>query len=78
MTGLGYERSAPAFRQAAHWRRNNFAGRIFQPAVTARFVKKAPGAQAVHVVSDPFLGVPVRGRGAANRWMAAGQRSRRH
>jgi hypothetical protein len=63
----GYVRGAPPADLAAHWRRNNFAGRVFQPAVTGRFVKKAPGAQAVVVTADPFPGIPVRGRGAVNR-----------
>jgi hypothetical protein len=77
MTELGYERSTPAFRPAAHWWRNNFAGRIFQPAVTARFVKKALGAQAVPVVSDPFPVCPYAVATRSTGQTAAGCQSRR-
>lgn len=67
ITELGYVRGLRTEQPAAHWRRNNFAGRVFQPAVTGRFVKKGVGGQVVPVVAEPFPGIPVRGRGAVDR-----------
>jgi integrase len=65
---LGYVRGVPAGELAAHWRRNNFAGRLFYPAATGWYPGKAPqGARPVPVLAEPWPGVPARGRNAAGR-----------
>jgi hypothetical protein len=67
MADLGYVRGAPAGGLAAHWRRNNFAARLFHPATTGRYPKKSSGGDPVPILAAPWPGVPVRGRGAAGR-----------
>lgn len=62
---LGYVRGAPTGDLAAHWRRNNFAARLFQPAATGRYPKPSP--RLVPVQASPYPGLPVRGRNAAGR-----------
>jgi hypothetical protein len=52
---------------AAHWRRNNFSSRIFQPAATGRHPKKSGPASVLPIQAAPYPGVPVRGRNAAGR-----------
>ncbi|WP_433719513.1 LacI family DNA-binding transcriptional regulator [Actinoplanes sp. CA-051413] len=65
---LGYARGAPTTAVAAHYRRNGFATWLFQPAATGRYPAKAPKvARPVPVTADPWPGVPVRGRNAADR-----------
>jgi hypothetical protein len=65
---LGYVRGAPTGTAAAHYRRNGFATWLFQPAATGRYPVKAPKpARPVPVMADPWPGVPVRGRNAADR-----------
>ncbi|MGW8378576.1 LacI family DNA-binding transcriptional regulator [Streptomyces sp. ODS28] len=65
---LGFTRGGGAVDQAAHWRRNGFATWLFTPAVSGWYPKKAPQeARPVPILADPFPGVPVRGRGAADR-----------
>jgi integrase len=66
MVDLGYVRGAPAGDLAAHWRRNNFAARLFQPAATGRYPTRASG-EPVPILASPWPGVPARGRGAAIR-----------
>jgi hypothetical protein len=65
---LGYVRGAPTGTAAAHYRRIGFATWLFQPTATGRYPMKAPKpARPVPVTADPWPGVPVRGRNAANR-----------
>jgi integrase len=65
---LGYVRGVPSGQLAAHWRRNNFAGRLFHPAAVGRYPARTEhGRRPVPVVADPWPGVPVRGRQAAER-----------
>jgi integrase len=64
---LGYVRGAPAGGLAAHWRRNNFAARLFHPATTGRYPKKSSGGDPVPILAPPWPGIPARGRGAAGR-----------
>jgi transposase len=57
-----------AVDQAAHWRRNEFATRLFTPAASGWYPKKTPQeSRPVPVLADPWPGVPVRGRGAQGR-----------
>ncbi|HEX8345166.1 MAG TPA: LacI family DNA-binding transcriptional regulator [Actinoplanes sp.] len=74
---LGYVRGASA-GSAAHYRRNGFATWLFQPAATGRYPAKAPKvARPVPVSAEPWPGVPVRGRNAADRaeacWLPVAQ-----
>jgi hypothetical protein len=65
---LGYIRTATAGARAAHWRRNGFATWLFQPAATGWYPKKAPQPERpVPILGEPWPGIPVRGRGAADR-----------
>jgi integrase len=65
---LGYVRGAASGPLAAHWRRNNFAGRLFQPAVTGRYPTRGRRTDTiVPILGNPWPGVPARGRGAAVR-----------
>ncbi len=64
---LGYRKGAPTGDLAAHWRRTNFNGRLFQPAATGRYPTKAASRGPVPVQASPWLGIPVRGRNAAAR-----------
>jgi integrase len=65
---LGYVRGAPTGDLAAHWRRNNFANRLFHPAATGRYpVRESLGLRPVPVLAEPWPGVPVRGRNASQR-----------
>lgn len=71
---LGFTRGGGAVDQSAHWRRNGFATWLFTPAVSGWYPKKAPQeARPVPLLSEPWPGVPARGRGAAGRadscWM---------
>jgi integrase len=67
MVDFGYRRGAVGGDLAAHWRRNNFAARIFQPAATGRYPKKTGPAGVLPIQAVPYPGVPVRGRNAAGR-----------
>jgi integrase len=67
MADLGYVRGAPGGGLAAHWRRNNFAARLFHPAATGRYPKTSSGGDPVPILAAPWPGVPARGRGAAAR-----------
>jgi Bacterial regulatory proteins, lacI family len=68
VTDLGYTRTDRWTDPAAHWRRNGFATWLFQPAATGRYPANAPKpVRPVPIVGQPWPGVPVRGRGAANR-----------
>ncbi|PHQ50517.1 hypothetical protein BLA24_16965 [Streptomyces cinnamoneus] len=66
---LGYVRGRGVPGQhAAHWRRSGFATWLFQPAATGWYPKKAPQvARPVPLLTDPWPGVPARGRNAASR-----------
>ncbi|MFF5227478.1 LacI family DNA-binding transcriptional regulator [Dactylosporangium sp. NPDC000521] len=65
---LGYTRAVEPATTAAHHRRSGFATWVFQPAATGRFPAKAPRpARPVPILSDPWPGVPVRGRGGMDR-----------
>lgn len=68
MEVLGYVRGVPSGTLAPHWRRNNFNGRLFQPAATGCYPGSAPRLnRAVPIVASSWPGVPARGRGAAAR-----------
>jgi hypothetical protein len=80
---LDYRRGVPAGDLAAHWRRNNFASRLFHPAATGRAATRSTRAlRPVPVASTPFPGVPVRGRNAEGRadacWVPLGVGLTRH
>ncbi|WP_433055511.1 LacI family DNA-binding transcriptional regulator [Dactylosporangium sp. CS-033363] len=62
---LGYVRGATSGTLAAHWRRTGFATWLFQPAATGRYPGKAP--RPVPILGEPWPGIPVRGRNAAQR-----------
>ncbi|MFI5910909.1 LacI family DNA-binding transcriptional regulator [Dactylosporangium sp. NPDC051541] len=66
---LGYlVGSLPDGPTAPHWRRNGFATWLFGPAVSGWYPAKAPSpARPVPVLAEPWPGVPIRGRNAANR-----------
>ncbi|MEV4133506.1 hypothetical protein AB0J72_15210 [Dactylosporangium sp. NPDC049742] len=65
---MGYARAVEPAMTAAHHRRSGFATWVFQPAATGRFPAKAPRpARPVPILSDPWPGVPVRGRGGMDR-----------
>ena len=64
---LGYVRGAASGPLAAHWWRNNFAGRLFQPAPGRYPVRGRHPNMVVPILGDPWPGVPARGRGAAAR-----------
>lgn len=65
---LGYVAGQRSGDQAPHWRRNGFATWLFQPAATGRYPAKAPSpARPVPVLSNPWPGIPIRGRNAAGR-----------
>jgi integrase len=65
---LGYVRGGAPRELAAHWRRSNFAGGLFQPATTGWYPKRAPDeAHLVPLLADPWPGVPVRGRNASRK-----------
>jgi len=59
---LGYVRGTPSGDLSPHWRRNNFADRLFLPATTGRYPVK--GRRPVPVLGEPWPGIPVRGRNA--------------
>lgn len=69
VTELGYVRGgAPQGELAPHWRRTGFATWIFHPAASGLYPRVAPNdPRPVPVLGDPWPGVPVRGRGAADR-----------
>jgi hypothetical protein len=68
---LGYVRGAGTATAAAHWRRNGFATWLFQPAATGWYPAKAPKPpRPVPVSAQPWPGIPVRGRNAADRAQA--------
>ena len=65
---LGYVRGRPAGQLAPHWRRNGFATWLFHPAATGSYPAKAPRpARPVPILAEPWPGVPIRGRGAAEK-----------
>ncbi|GGK39581.1 integrase [Pilimelia terevasa] len=65
---LGYVRGMVPGNLAPHWRRTGFATWLFQPAATGRYPRKAPqAARPVPILADPWPGVPVRGRNAADK-----------
>jgi hypothetical protein len=65
---LGYVRGGSSGQPAAHWRRNGFATWLFHPAATGWYPRKAPqSARPVPVLAEPWPGIPVRGRNAADR-----------
>ena len=66
MADLGYVRGAPAGGLAAHWRRNNFASRLFHPAATGRYPKKASGGDPVPVPAAPLARRPGSRPGCRN------------
>ncbi|MFG2823079.1 tyrosine-type recombinase/integrase [Kitasatospora sp. NPDC048365] len=71
VTDLGYIRNAASGQQAAHWRRSGFATWLFQPAATGRYPKRGGKDQhPVPLVSEPWPGIPARGRGASGRAQA--------
>lgn len=68
---LGYVRGGRAGEFAPHWRRNGFATWLFRPAATGWYPRKAPhDPHPVPVLADPWPGIPVRGRNAAERGQA--------
>jgi len=68
ITELGFLRGGAAGELAAHWRRSGFATWIFQPAATGRYPKRAnQDEHPVPLLSEPWPGVPVRGRNASGR-----------
>ena len=65
---LGYVRGGAGGELAAHWRRNNFATWLFQPAATGWYPSKGQlTVRPVPVIGEPWPGIPVRGRNAAGR-----------
>jgi hypothetical protein len=65
---LGFVRGGLVTQHAAHGRRNGFATWLFTPAVSGWYPKKAPQeARPVPLLSEPWPGVPARGRGASDR-----------
>jgi len=65
---LGYVPGGGVGEWAPHWRRNGFATWLFHPAVTGCYPAKAPRpARPVPLLAEPWPGVPLRGRGAADR-----------
>jgi hypothetical protein len=65
---LGFANGAPTGTAAPHYRHNGFATSLFQPAATGRYPGKAPKpVRPVPLLVDPWPGVPIRGRGAAER-----------
>ncbi|WP_019354723.1 tyrosine-type recombinase/integrase, partial [Streptomyces sp. AA1529] len=65
---LGYARATPQSQAAPHWRRNGFSTWLFGPAVSGWYPKKAPQeARPVPVLSEPWPGIPVRGRNSQGR-----------
>jgi integrase len=75
MARLGFtpNHQAPARTNTAgvHWRRSGFATWIFQPAATGWFPPKAPQkTRPVPIITEPFPGAPIRGRGAQARAQA--------
>ncbi|GHG60540.1 LacI family DNA-binding transcriptional regulator [Streptomyces griseocarneus] len=68
MAELGYVRGGVPAEHAAHWRRSGFATWLFQPAATGWYPKKAPQeAHPVPLLTEPWPGVPARGRNASDR-----------
>jgi hypothetical protein len=76
MAQLGFtpNHQAPAktATAGAHWRRSGFATWIFKPAATGWFPAKAPQkTRPVPITTtEPFPGIPTRGRGAQTRAQA--------
>jgi integrase len=66
---LGYVRGGWTGQLASHWRRGGFGTWLFHPAATGRFQKKGERlpARLVPIFAGPWPGIPVRGRGAAER-----------
>ncbi|MDH6111528.1 integrase [Kitasatospora sp. MAP12-15] len=65
---LGYVRNVASGERAAHWRRSGFGTWLFQPAATGWYPKRGEHeAHPVPLVSEPWPGVPARGRGASQR-----------
>lgn len=80
----GYVRPAGTARGAAHWRRSGHSTWIFTPAATGFYPKKAPQPRRPVPITGagPWPGVPVRGRGAADRadacWVPIKDKLTRH
>ncbi|RLU80609.1 LacI family transcriptional regulator [Streptomyces griseocarneus] len=65
---LGFTRDKRTGEEADHWRRNGFGTWLFTPAVSGWYPKKAPQeARPVPLRSEPWPGVPVRGRNSQGR-----------
>ncbi|MFD3844797.1 LacI family DNA-binding transcriptional regulator [Streptomyces microflavus] len=66
---VGYVRPSGAARGAAHWRRSGHSTWIFTPAASGFYPPKAPQPKRPVPITGagPWPGVPVRGRGAADR-----------
>lgn len=65
---LGFIRGGTVSEDAAHWRRNGFATRLFTPAVSGWYPKEAPQeARPVPLLDEPWPGVPARGRNVTDR-----------
>jgi integrase len=65
---LDFVRGGIPAENAAHWRRNGFATRLFTPSASGWYPKEAPQeARPVPLLGDPWPGVPVRGRNAQDR-----------
>lgn len=66
---LGYVRGGlPPGELAPHWRRSGFATWLFQPAATGWYPQAAPNrSRPVPILSEPWPGVPARGRGSSAR-----------
>ncbi|ASU83528.1 LacI family DNA-binding transcriptional regulator [Nocardiopsis gilva YIM 90087] len=72
IANLGFT-SAPTTRATeAHWTRSNFRSGVFYPAVWGWYPTKKPlPERPVPVGAGPWPGVPLKGRGAAERATAA-------
>lgn len=71
VAALGFTPGGGANR-GGHWRRSGFAAWVFTPAVSGWFPPKGPQkSHPVALRALPFPGVPIRGRGAAERSQAS-------
>ncbi|MEI5525397.1 LacI family DNA-binding transcriptional regulator [Streptomyces brasiliscabiei] len=65
---LKFVRGGVPTETATHWRRNGFATWLFAPATSGWYPKKAPQeTRPVPLLSEPWPGIPVRGRNAQGR-----------
>ncbi len=74
MDELGYARGVPSGELAAHWRRNNFAARLFEPAATR---KAGQVSRLCRCRQCPSPGCRSGGGERRHARMPAGRRSRR-